>query len=113
MGKYYAFCTCLVFCKCGDGSCFSDPDRLHLIYMTTTNSPIVLEGIPLPFCHLSATRLGVVGSLVHKMQAGSIDCRDTCKLVCKYYFIGTSVILYIVCFVICIVAIAGITDEFD
>jgi hypothetical protein len=112
MGKY-AFYACLMFCKWGDGSCFSDPDRSHLIFMTTTNSPIVLEGTPLPFRHLSATRLGVVGSrsLVHKMQAGSMDCRDTCKLVCKYYFVGTSVILYIVCFVICIVVIAGITDQ--
>jgi hypothetical protein len=46
MGKY-AFCACLVFCKCGDGSCFSDPDRLHLICMTTTDSRAIWEAIPM------------------------------------------------------------------
>jgi hypothetical protein len=75
MGKYAVY-ACLVFCKWSDGSCFSNPDQSHLIYMTTTYSPIVLEGTPLPIRHLLANRLGMVGSLVHKMRVSLMSCVD-------------------------------------
>jgi hypothetical protein len=63
--------------KASNGSCFSDPDQLHLIYMTTTNShwyfsfPSIADQKPLvlhqsdPIAQWAGTSAGAADTTKH------------------------------------------------